>query len=71
MRQRPRKVKSRKRALLRSGHTYSDLARLAGVSYSMAWKYMNGERISSPCERAFNTLTASLALPAVKEPVAL
>jgi hypothetical protein len=57
--QRSAKVKRRKSALRRSGHTYADLAGLARVTYSMAWKFMNGERKSTECERAFDTLTAS------------
>ena len=61
MRERSLKVKSRKRSLVRSGHTYLDLAALAHVSYSMAWKWMNGERVSEPCARAFQTLTGRAA----------
>jgi len=57
MRQRPRKVKTRKARLALSGHTYGQLAALADVTYSMAWKWMNGERQSAPCARAFHTLT--------------
>ena len=56
---RPRKVKNRKAALRRAGHTYGDLARLADVTYSMAWKWMNDERVSGDCERAYETLIAS------------
>lgn len=58
MKDRPRKVKTRKATLRRAGHTYEELARLAGVTYSMAWKWMNAERVSAQCERAFLTLTA-------------
>jgi len=47
----------RKSALVASGRTYSDLARLANVSYSMAEKWMNARRTSSECQRAWDTLT--------------
>ena len=57
IRERPRLVKIRKRRLAQSGHTYDDLAALAHVTYSMAWKWMNGERVSATCQRAFGTLT--------------
>jgi hypothetical protein len=57
LKNRPRKVKNRKTALRRSGHSYTDLARLAAVTHSMAWKWMNGERVSAACERAFTVLT--------------
>jgi hypothetical protein len=56
MRPRPRKVKSRKAALARAGHTYDDLAALARVSYSMTWKWMNYERTSTACLSAFEYL---------------
>ena len=50
-------VSERKAKLTSSGHVYKDLARLADVSYSMVWKWMNGERVSAPCQRAFEILT--------------
>jgi len=52
-----RKTRLRKGKLTASGHGYSDLARLANVSYSMAYKWMNGERESAKIERAFIALT--------------
>lgn len=55
--QRKEKVKRRKEALRRAGRTYTDLARVADVTYSMAWKWMNDVRKSSDCERAFSVLT--------------
>lgn len=57
MRERTKKVKARKAALRRANRTYYDLAALARVSHSMVWKWMNGERVSDPCEQAFRTLT--------------
>jgi hypothetical protein len=51
------KARIRKRGLAASGHVYGDLARLARVSYSMAYKWMNGERESAEVDRAFKTLT--------------
>lgn len=47
----------RKRALVGSGHTYGHLAALAGVTYSMADKWMNARRDSDKCATAFLTLT--------------
>lgn len=55
----------RKAALVASGHVYSDLARLADVSYSMVDKWMNVRRNSKECERAFQSLTR---MPAIPEP---
>ncbi len=52
-----RKARQRKRGLAASAHVYGDLARLARVSYSMAFKWMNGERESKKCQRAYDTLT--------------
>lgn len=57
VRLRSKKVKSRKAALARSQHTYEDLRRVAGVTYSMTWKWMNGERVSERIARAFRLLT--------------
>lgn len=57
---RTRKVKNRKATLRRAGRTYGDLARVAAVTYSMAWKWMNGERVSNACERAFALLTVTV-----------
>jgi hypothetical protein len=54
---RERKARNRKQKLSASGHVYGDLARLADVSYSMAYKWMNGERESVKIERAFAVLT--------------
>jgi hypothetical protein len=54
--ERQRKARERKRALAASGHAYADLARLAKVSYSMAFKWMNGVRESRICQRAFEVL---------------
>ena len=50
-------ARERKRQLVESGHVYGDLARLARVSYSMAYKWMNGKRNSQKCQRAFDVLT--------------
>lgn len=51
----------RKSRLAAAGHVYADLARVANVTYSMAYKWMNGERVSSACQRAFDILTRGLA----------
>jgi hypothetical protein len=51
-------VKRRKADLRSAGHTYAELAKRARVTYSMAWKWMNGERKSAECERAFAVLVA-------------
>ena len=56
LRERSRKVKSRKISLRKSGHRYRALAEMAGVSYWMAWKWVNDERRSAKCEAAFNYL---------------
>jgi hypothetical protein len=58
---RKRATDARKAALVASGHVYRDLARLADVSYSMAWKWMNLRRTSADCQRAFDVLTARTA----------
>lgn len=59
MKDRPRKVKSRKAALARAGHTYTDLAALSRVTYSMVWKWMNHERTSTAVLAAYNHLVAN------------
>lgn len=56
-RRRPVHIRRRKAALRLSGHSYTDLMRVAGVTHSMAWKWMNGERESQGCARAFALLT--------------
>ena len=48
---------SKKRELAASGRVYGDLARRAKLSYSMIYKWMNGERESQNCQRAFDELT--------------
>lgn len=54
-----REVKQRKSALKASGHTYDDVARLAGVSWRMVKFWIDGQRTSAPVERAFNALVGS------------
>jgi hypothetical protein len=56
---RKRIADERKAALIARRHTYSDLARLADVTYSMVDKWMNARRTSKVCQRAFDTLTAA------------
>ena len=56
---RPRKVNDRKAALAGAGHHYRDLARLARVTYSMTWKWMNDERTSTAVLAAYNHLIAN------------
>ena len=50
-------MRDRKRVLAKSGRVYQDLARQAGVSYSMAYKWMNAERKSAKLAQAFQALT--------------
>ena len=52
-----REVKRRKAALKASGHTYDDLARLAGVSWRMVKFWIDGQRTSAKIKRAFAVLT--------------
>lgn len=52
-----REVKQRKAALKASGHTYDDLARLAGVSWRMVKFWIDGQRTSAKVAEAFTTLT--------------
>jgi len=59
MKQRPRKVKQRKSALIQAGHNYRDLATLAHVTYSMVWKWMNDERTSTAVLAAYQFLLAN------------
>ena len=51
----------RKRTLAATRHVYSDLARVADVSYSMADKWMNARRTSRNCQGAFELLTGKPA----------
>lgn len=62
MTKREREVNHRKSALKASGHTYDDLARLAGVSWRMVKFWIDGERTSAPIARAFVTLTGQQAV---------
>ena len=55
----PREVKRRKASLKASGHTYDDLARLAGVSWRMVKFWLDGQRTSAKVAHAFATLTGS------------
>lgn len=50
-------IQSRKALLKASGSTYADLARLAGVTWTMSWMWMNGQRTSGRVESAFKKLT--------------
>ena len=45
------------RSVSASGASYTLLAHRAGVSHSMAWKWMNGERVSQACAAAYAALT--------------
>jgi transcriptional regulator with XRE-family HTH domain len=47
----------RKAVLKASGHSYADLARLADVSFSMVFKWMNGDRQSDKIAEAFRRVT--------------
>ena len=51
------RVKLRKRALRRAGVTYGQLAAEAGVSYSMIFKFMSGDRVSAKIQAAFDRMT--------------
>lgn len=53
----PREVKRRKASLKASGHTYDDLARLAGVSWRMVKFWLDGQRTSAKVAKAFESLT--------------
>jgi len=57
-----REVKRRKAALKASGHTYDDLARLAGVSWRMVKFWIDGQRTSARVARAYETLTSREAV---------
>lgn len=48
--------KALKEALRASGHTYDDVARLAGVSWRMVKFWIDGQRTSAKVARAFATL---------------
>jgi hypothetical protein len=48
---------SKKDALKQSGATYADVARLAKVSWTMVWMWMNEKRTSAKVEAAFRKLT--------------
>lgn len=52
---------ARKRGLWAKLRTIGDLARSAGVSYSMAEKWANARRESAKCQRAWERLTRSVA----------
>lgn len=52
-----RESKRRKASLKASGHTYDDLARLAGVSWRMVKFWLDGQRTSAKVAKAFETLT--------------
>jgi hypothetical protein len=56
LKQRSPKVKSRKSSLRRAGYGYKDIADLAGVTYYMVWKWVNGERKSSRCQKVYDYL---------------
>lgn len=57
LRERPPYVKRRKRLLRKAGYSYTAFAKAADVTASMAWKWMNGDRVSSGCSEAFARLT--------------
>ncbi len=56
-----KQVRIRKAALKAAGATYADLARLAGVSWTMAWMWMNGQRTSARLEAVYHKLTGNVA----------
>ncbi len=55
--QRPASVNRRKKALKRLEVSYPTFAKIAKVSHSLVWKWVNGERNSERCDRAFAMLT--------------
>ena len=63
MTNRERESKRRKEVFKASGHTYDDLAGLAGVTWRMVKFWIDGERTSAPIARAFATLTKTEAVP--------
>jgi hypothetical protein len=56
LKERSAKVKSRKKSLRKAGYGYQDIADLAGVTYYMVWKWVNGERKSSRCQKVYDYL---------------
>ncbi|HJQ66361.1 MAG TPA: hypothetical protein VJ816_08290 [Gemmatimonadales bacterium] len=56
LKERSTKVKSRKSSLRKAGYGYKDIAELANVSYWMVWKWVNGERKSSRCQKVYDYL---------------
>ena len=52
-----RDVEERKAILKASGHSYAELARLAGVSWRMVKFWIDGQRTSEKIAEAFKRLT--------------
>jgi transcriptional regulator with XRE-family HTH domain len=51
-----KQFQNRKRLLEEAGITYSDIARLANVSWNMVWRWMHGQRTSAKVQAAFDRL---------------
>lgn len=49
--------RGRKAALKTAGATYADVARLAGVTWTMVWLWVHGQRTSARVQAAFDKLT--------------
>lgn len=62
MKKHTRESKRRKALLRASGHTYNDLANLAGVKWRMVKYWLDDEKRSEPIARAFDTLTAKASV---------
>lgn len=50
-------TKDRKAALKGAGVTYADVARLSGVTWTMVWMWIHGQRTSARVQAAFEKLT--------------
>lgn len=48
----------RRRALQRAGVRYADVAALAGVSWSMVWQWIHGQKTSAKVADAYRRLAA-------------
>lgn len=50
----------RKRRLQAAGLKYADVAGLAGVSWSMVWQWVHGQKVSARVASAYERLTAGV-----------
>jgi hypothetical protein len=52
-----KQISARKSRLKAAGITYTDIARLADVTWTMVWMWVNGQRTSARVQAAFDKLT--------------